>query len=87
MASVQSNTRMIVIESPTNPLLAVLDNKQIAQFAKQKNIITIIDNTFVTLVTRHLWILVSISRSMAAPNILVGILPFSVAWWRIPKIK
>ncbi|MCP4023550.1 MAG: PLP-dependent transferase [Desulfobacteraceae bacterium] len=48
MDAVQDNTRVIVIESPTNPLLAVLDIEKIAQFARQKDIITIIDNTFAT---------------------------------------
>ncbi len=41
-------TRVIVIESPTNPLLAVVDIKRIADYAKEKNIITVIDNTFAT---------------------------------------
>ncbi len=39
-------TRVIVIESPTNPLLAVVDIEKIAQFARENKIITIIDNTF-----------------------------------------
>ncbi len=41
-------TKVIVIESPTNPLLAVVDIKKIANFAKENNIVTIIDNTFAT---------------------------------------
>ncbi len=41
-------TKVIVIESPTNPLLAVVDIKKIADFAKENDIITIIDNTFAT---------------------------------------
>lgn len=44
--SVTSKTKVIVIESPTNPLLAVVDIEKIAEFAKQNKIITIIDNTF-----------------------------------------
>jgi len=46
--AVRENTRVIVIESPTNPLLAVIDIKEIARFARQNSIITIIDNTFAT---------------------------------------
>ncbi len=48
IGSVKENTKVIVIESPTNPLLAVLDIQKIARFAKQKNITTVIDNTFAT---------------------------------------
>lgn len=46
ISNVSDRTRVIVIESPTNPLLEVVDIKRIADFAKQRNIITIIDNTF-----------------------------------------
>ncbi|MFA5905500.1 MAG: PLP-dependent aspartate aminotransferase family protein, partial [Desulfobacula sp.] len=45
---VTPKTTVIVIESPTNPLLAVVDIEKIAQFAKEKKITTIIDNTFAT---------------------------------------
>lgn len=43
---VKPETKVIVIESPTNPLLAVVDIKKIADFAKKNEITTIIDNTF-----------------------------------------
>jgi cystathionine beta-lyase len=43
---VRSKTKAIVIESPTNPLQAVVDIEKIAWFAKEKKITTIIDNTF-----------------------------------------
>ncbi|MBU1343334.1 MAG: PLP-dependent aspartate aminotransferase family protein [Proteobacteria bacterium] len=43
---VTSKTKVIVIESPTNPLLAVVDIEKIARFARQEKITTIIDNTF-----------------------------------------
>ena len=46
-------TRVIVIESPTNPLLAVLDIEAVTAFAKQKNIVTIIDNTFASPVNQN----------------------------------
>jgi cystathionine beta-lyase/cystathionine gamma-synthase len=41
-----SNTRMIFIESPSNPLLTIVDLSAVAAFAKSKGIITVIDNTF-----------------------------------------
>ena len=46
--AVKDNTRIIVIESPTNPLLSVIDIKKVAEFARKRNIVTIIDNTFAT---------------------------------------
>ncbi|WP_299983289.1 PLP-dependent aspartate aminotransferase family protein [Desulfobacula sp.] len=43
---VTPKTKVIVIESPTNPLLAVVDIEKIARFAREKQLTTIIDNTF-----------------------------------------
>ncbi len=39
-------TKAIVIESPTNPLLGVLDIRKVADVARKRGIATIIDNTF-----------------------------------------
>jgi len=44
--AVQPNTKALVIESPTNPLLSVIDIQKVAQFARDHQIVTIIDNTF-----------------------------------------
>ena len=41
-----SDTRMIFVESPSNPLMTVVDLAAVAAFAKQKGIYTVIDNTF-----------------------------------------
>ena len=38
----------IIIESPTNPLLAISDIEAISTLARNKNIISIVDNTFMT---------------------------------------
>lgn len=46
--AIQANTKMIWVESPTNPLLKVVDLSMIARVAKQHNIITVADNTFAT---------------------------------------
>jgi len=40
------NTRIIYVESPSNPLLQVIDLRKIANFSKNNNLISIIDNTF-----------------------------------------
>lgn len=41
-----ANTRMIYVESPSNPLLTVVDLAAVAAFAKSRGILTVIDNTF-----------------------------------------
>lgn len=41
-------TKMIWIESPTNPLLKLIDLKAVAAFAKKNNLIAVADNTFAT---------------------------------------
>lgn len=39
-------TKMIWVESPTNPLLKIVDLQEIANFAKHHNLIAVVDNTF-----------------------------------------
>ena len=39
-------TKMIFVETPTNPLLRVVDLSAIADFAKEENILSVCDNTF-----------------------------------------
>jgi cystathionine beta-lyase len=43
---VRENTRLIYIESPSNPLLRITDLQAIADLAKEHNLISVIDNTF-----------------------------------------
>ncbi|MBT8243868.1 MAG: PLP-dependent transferase [Winogradskyella sp.] len=43
---IQQNTKLIHIETPSNPLLTVTDIRDITQLAKTKGILTSIDNTF-----------------------------------------
>ncbi len=45
-AAVRPNTRMIWIETPTNPLLRLSDLAAIAALAKRKKLLTVADNTF-----------------------------------------
>jgi cystathionine gamma-lyase len=47
-AAMRPNTRMIWIESPTNPTLRLVDIAQVAEFARRKNVLTVVDNTFAT---------------------------------------
>ncbi|WP_440067414.1 trans-sulfuration enzyme family protein [Tenacibaculum discolor] len=43
---IQHNTRVIFIETPSNPLLKVVDIQAVANLAKEHGIVTMIDNTF-----------------------------------------
>ncbi|GFE79551.1 cystathionine gamma-synthase [Steroidobacter agaridevorans] len=45
-AAVRPTTRMIWIETPTNPTLRLVDIEQVAEFARKRNILTVVDNTF-----------------------------------------
>ncbi|MCX7551860.1 trans-sulfuration enzyme family protein [Xanthomarina sp. F2636L] len=44
--ALQPNTKLIHIETPSNPLLTITDIQAVAKLAKSKQIITTIDNTF-----------------------------------------
>jgi cystathionine gamma-lyase len=44
--AVRPETRMIWIETPTNPTLRLVDIAQVAEFARQRGILTVVDNTF-----------------------------------------
>lgn len=48
-----TNTKLVVLESPTNPLLSVIDIRKIAQFARSRQVITIIDNTFASPINQN----------------------------------
>lgn len=47
-AAIKPNTKMVFIESPTNPMMKVADIAEISKIAKQKNIIVAVDNTLLT---------------------------------------
>ncbi len=46
--ALKSNTKMIFVETPTNPLLTLTDIAQIAALAKQHGSLLCVDNTFAT---------------------------------------
>ncbi|GAB1440450.1 cystathionine gamma-synthase [Providencia sp.] len=48
VVKIKENTRLIWIESPTNPLLELVDINAICSLAKKHNILTCVDNTFAT---------------------------------------
>ena len=45
---IKPNTKAIYIETPSNPLLKLVDIQKIADLSKSKNLISFIDNTFAT---------------------------------------
>jgi cystathionine gamma-lyase len=45
-AAVKPNTRMLWVETPSNPLLKLTDLREVAAFAQQRGIVTVSDNTF-----------------------------------------
>lgn len=46
--AVQENTKIIFFETPTNPMMNLTDIKLISDFARENNILTIVDNTFMS---------------------------------------
>jgi cystathionine gamma-lyase len=47
-AAITPRTKMIWVETPTNPLLKLVDLAAVAKIAKSKGILTVCDNTFAT---------------------------------------
>lgn len=43
---IKANTKLLYLETPSNPLLSITDIKAISEVAKRSNILSIIDNTF-----------------------------------------
>jgi cystathionine beta-lyase/cystathionine gamma-synthase len=46
--AIKPNTRMVWIETPSNPLLKIIDLEEIAKAARKRKIISVSDNTFAT---------------------------------------
>ncbi|MFP8489161.1 cystathionine gamma-synthase [Gracilimonas sp. Q87] len=45
-SAITDKTKLMWIETPTNPLLRVVDIKALSNLAKENNILTVVDNTF-----------------------------------------
>lgn len=48
VSAIKPNTKMIWLETPTNPTLKLVDIKKIAEIAKSRGILTVVDNTFMS---------------------------------------
>jgi cystathionine beta-lyase len=52
-AAITKDTKVVVIESPTNPLLSVIDIRKVASCCREKSVVSIIDNTFASPVLQN----------------------------------
>ena len=52
-AKIKDNTKVIYVETPSNPLMKIIDLKGISELAKDNKIITMIDNTFASPVNQN----------------------------------
>lgn len=50
---IKENTKVIFIETPSNPLLTITDLEEVARIAKKHGLITMIDNTFASPVNQN----------------------------------
>jgi len=47
-AAIRPNTKAVLLESPSNPLLKVTDIAAVAEVTKEKGLLLVVDNTFMT---------------------------------------
>lgn len=47
-SAIKENTKAIYIETPTNPMMSVTDIARVSKICKEKNILLIVDNTFLS---------------------------------------
>lgn len=52
-AALQTNTRLVYVESPTNPLVKIVDLDAVVSFARSRKLLAAIDSTFATPVLQN----------------------------------
>lgn len=52
-AAIQPNTRLLFLETPSNPLLQITDLQAMAALANERGLVTLIDNTFASPVNQN----------------------------------
>jgi cystathionine beta-lyase/cystathionine gamma-synthase len=52
-AALRPNTRLLYVESPSNPLLRCMDLEAISRLAKERGVLSVIDNTFATPINQN----------------------------------
>ena len=50
---IRPNTKVVYIETPSNPLLTITDMKGVAELSKKHNILSVIDNTFASPINQN----------------------------------
>lgn len=51
--AIRANTKLIYIETPSNPLLEITDIREVANLARSKGVLTAIDNTFASPINQN----------------------------------
>jgi cystathionine beta-lyase len=52
-AALQSSTKLVYIETPSNPLLKITDIAEVSEWAQQNQLISVIDNTFASPINQN----------------------------------
>jgi len=52
-AAMRRSTRLIIVETPSNPLMKITDLEAVAALARKANVITVCDSTFATMVLQQ----------------------------------
>lgn len=47
-AAIRPSTRMVFMETPTNPMMKVADIQKVAEITRRENLVFVVDNTFLT---------------------------------------
>lgn len=50
---IRENTRLIYLEPPNNPMLEIVDLRQVSNIARSRNIVTVADNTFASPINQN----------------------------------
>ncbi|MDC8004841.1 PLP-dependent aspartate aminotransferase family protein [Aureisphaera galaxeae] len=53
VAKMKTNTKVIYVETPSNPLMLITDLEMISRIAKEKGIVSMIDNTFASPINQN----------------------------------
>ena len=53
IAEIKDNTKLIYIETPSNPLMLITDLEMISRIAKAHNLVSVIDNTFASPINQN----------------------------------
>ena len=66
--AIKKNTRMVYIETPTNPLMSVSDIKAISRICRSKKVDLVVDNTFMSPTSSSRWPWVRTCRCIQPRN-------------------